>query len=245
MTMTLTTFCEATGITTAPVAVYDAPDSAPLAQVIPLKRCIFDHYRDFQSGVTVVLNETSKGCPGCGHWMLGKGRFPNKDAMVTFLTDKEGLRENAQLTEAWLDAHPTFMPHNGNIFVGPARDELSKYLQTITFFVDPDQLSILIYAAHYYAHPDDPEPVLAPFGSGCGLMYSMFPDLSRPQAMIGGTDIAMRQHLPPNILAFTVTVPMLARLLSLDDGHSFLDKPFLKRLDTARASRTRDIALGD
>jgi hypothetical protein len=167
--------------------------------------------------------------------MLGKGRFPSKEAMVSFLTDKEGLRENAQLTESWLDAHPTFTPQNGKILVGPVRDELAKYLRTVTFFVNPDQLSVLIYAAHYHAHPEDPEPVLAPFGSGCGLLFSMFPDLSRPQTVIGATDIAMRQHLPPDILGFTVTVPMLARLLSLDDGHSFLSKPFLKRLSTARA----------
>ncbi|WP_420239605.1 DUF169 domain-containing protein [Telmatobacter bradus] len=235
MTMTLTTFCGAMGITTAPVAVYDAPDATPFTPVIPLKQCIFDHYQDFQSGATMILNQSSKGCPGCGHWMLGKGRFPSKDVMISFLTDKEGLRENAQLTEAWLNAHPTFTPQNGNIFIGPIRNELSKYLRTITFFVNPDQLSFLIYAAHYHAHPDDPEPVLASFGSGCGLMYSMFPDLSRPQAMVGATDIAMRPHLPPDILGFTVTVPMLTRLLSLDDGHSFLDKPFLKRLNTARA----------
>jgi hypothetical protein len=167
--------------------------------------------------------------------MLGKGRFPNKEVMIAFLTDKEGLRESAQLTEAWLDAHPTHAPQNGNIFIGPVRDELSEYLWTITFFVNPDQLSFLIYAAHYYAHPDDPDPVLASFGSGCGLMHSMFPDLSRPQAIIGATDIAMRQHLPPDILAFTVTVPMLTRFLSLDDGHSFLDKSFLERLIAARA----------
>jgi hypothetical protein len=84
MTMTLTTFCEATEITTSPVGVYDVPDSVHVAQLVSLKRCIFDHYQDFQSGVTVVLNQTSKGCPGCGHWMLGKGRFANRDAMVTF-----------------------------------------------------------------------------------------------------------------------------------------------------------------
>jgi hypothetical protein len=166
---------------------------------------------------------------------VGQRTFCEQRCNGYILTRNEGFRENAQLTEAWLDAHPTFAPQNGNIFIGPVRDELSKYLRTITFFVNPDQLSVLVYAAYYHAHPDDPEPVLAPFGSGCGLMFSMFPDLSHAQAMIGATDIAMRQHVPPNILAFTVTVPMLNRLLRLDDGHSFLDKPFLTRLKIARA----------
>jgi hypothetical protein len=235
MTMTLKTFCAATGIETVPVGVYDVPESVRVTPVTPLNRCIFDHYQDFQAGVSVVLSQTSQGCPGCGYWMLGKGRFPNKEAMVIFLTDKEGLRANSRLMEAWLDAHPTFPPQNGNILVGPVRDELSGYLQAVTFFVNPDQLGVLNYAAHYHSHPNDAEPVLAPFGSGCGLIFSLFPDRSIPQAMIGATDIAMRQHLPPDILTFTVTIPMLDRLLSLDDGHSFLDKPFLNGLKLARA----------
>lgn len=233
--MSLTAFCQATGIDTVPVGVYDAPESASIAPVVPLQRCIFDHYQDFQSGTSVVLNQASKGCPGCGHWMLGQGRFPNKQAMIAFLTDKEGLRQTPQLTEAWVDAHPTFPPRNGNIIVGPVRESLSEFLQTVTFFIRPDQLSVLIYAAHYHAHPGDPEPVLAPFGSGCGLIFSLFPDRTIAQATIGGTDIAMRRHLPPDILTFTVTVPMLDRLLILDDGHSFLNKPFQKTLKEARS----------
>jgi len=55
------------------------------------------------------------------------------------------------------------------------------------------------------------------------------------QASIGATDIAMRQHVPPDILAFTVTKPMLGRLCKLDE-RSFLDKPFLQRLNKARGA---------
>ena len=54
--------------------------------------------------------------------------------------------------------------------------------------------------------------------------------------MVGATDLAMRACLPADRLAFTVTVPMLDRLLSLDPERSFLGKPFLRRLRTARAS---------
>lgn len=94
---------------------------------------------------------------------------------------------------------------------------------------------MLLYGAHYHAHPADPPPVLAPFGSGCGLMFSLFPDLTKAQAMIGATDIAMRQCLPPDRLTFSVTLPMLERLLRLDDGHRFLGKHFLGRLKSARS----------
>ncbi len=234
MTMTLAKLCEELGIETVPVGVYDAPNPEAFAPLVTLKRCLFDHYPDFQSGSSLVIDASSLGCPGCGYWMLGKGRFPSRAAMVSFLADKEGLRANGELVSAWLDAHPPYPSSHGSIILGPVREEASPYLRTVTFFVNSDQLSALLYGASYHAHPDDPEPVMAPFGSGCGLMFSMFPDLTKAQAMIGLTDIAMRHLVPPDLLSFTVTLPMLERLLNLDDGHSFLEKPWLKRLRMAR-----------
>jgi hypothetical protein len=56
-----------------------------------------------------------------------------------------------------------------------------------------------------------------------------------PQASIGATDIAMRQNLPPDILAFTVTKPMLSRICKPDE-RSFLYRPFLQRLKEARGA---------
>jgi hypothetical protein len=64
-------------------------------------------------------------------------------------------------------------------------------------------------------------------------MITPFEDLSLPQAVIGATDIAMRQWLDPDILAFTVTVPLFGQLCALDE-RSFLYKPFLKNLWKAR-----------
>lgn len=234
MTLDLQAFCSALGLDALPVGVYDAPDPSAFGPTVPLKRCLFDHYRDWQEGRTLRLDPEAPGCPGCGHWMLGEGRFPSRDAMVGFLTDHEGLRETRELTAAWLGAHPTHRPHHGHILVGPVRADLVSFLKTVTFFATPDQMAVLVYAAHYHAHPDDPDPVLAPFGAGCGLMLNLFPDLGTAQAILGGTDIAMRACLPPNRLAFTVTVPMLERMLRLDDGHSFLEKPFLRKMRAAR-----------
>jgi len=90
----------------------------------------------------------------------------------------------------------------------------------------------LMVGAQYHSSPDDPPPVIAPFGAGC-MELLPFKDLSIPQAAMGATDIAMRRHLPPDILAFSVTKPMFERLCSLDE-RSFLYKPFLKNLKKAR-----------
>jgi len=64
-------------------------------------------------------------------------------------------------------------------------------------------------------------------------LLPLFADLAVPQAIVGATDIAMRQWLPPDALAFTVTRPMFERLCELDE-RSFLFKPFLQRLQRAR-----------
>jgi hypothetical protein len=103
----------------------------------------------------------------------------------------------------------------------------------VTFWVDPDQLSLLILAAQYDSAPSDPAPSIAPFGSGCMQQAALFDDLEAAQAIVGGTDIAMRRHLAPDRMAFTVTKPMYERLCALDED-SFLGKRFWRALQKAR-----------
>jgi hypothetical protein len=78
------------------------------------------------------------------------------------------------------------------------------------------------------------------FGSGCGQIAALLGDLGTeiPKAMVGATDIAMREHLPPDILAFTVNRPMFRQLCELDEG-SFLYKSFWERLRRARDEERR------
>ena len=123
------------------------------------------------------------------------------------------------------------------MLIGPLKEGQYAYLKTITFYVNPDQLSALMLGAQYKSAPSDPPPVIAPFGSGCMELVPLFKSLDIPQAMIGATDIAMRQYLPPDILAFTVTKPMFQQLCALDE-RSFLYQPFWKRLRKARGFDT-------
>jgi hypothetical protein len=102
--------------------------------------------------------------------------------------------------------------------------------------VNPDQLGMLILGAQYNSAPGDPPPVIAPFGSGCMQLVSLFEDLGVPQAVVGATDIAMRRYLPPEILAFTVTKPLFEQLCALDQK-SFLYKPFWAGLQHAREKK--------
>ena len=234
MSMSLDDFCKVMELDYRPVGIYDAPDPTRFAPLVEPKRCVFEHFDDWQRGESIDITAAAKTCLGCAYWMTGTDKFPSREVFVDFLTTKEGLRETPELTESWLNAHPPCHPVHGHILIGPVKPEMSEYLKTVTFFVKPDQMSVLMLGASYHAHPDDLDPVIAPFGSGCGQMLTMFSSLEKPQAIIGATDIAMRAMLPPDCLAFTVTVPMLDRLLSLDKERSFLGKPFLKKLKAAR-----------
>ena len=219
------------------IGFYDAPDPAafvPLVEPKPAARaCVFAFHQAWLEGRTLHLTRDSHGCGGAGHWMFGLETRP-REAFVKFLADDEGLKASHALMEAWLDHGRPYAPVHPHLFIGPLKDDQYDHLRTVTFYVNPDQLGMLILGANYHAAPGDPPPVTAPFGAGCMELAPLFQDLEAPQAIIGATDIAMRDQLPADILAFTVTRPMYERLCSIGED-SFLSRSFLKRLKASRA----------
>jgi hypothetical protein len=220
------------------IGLYDAPDPSafvPLVSPEPGRRaCVFAFYEDWLDGRTLHITAENYGCGGAGNWLCNV-RTRSREEYVSFLVDDEGLKASHALMERWLDHRQGYEPKNRNILIGPLGADQYGFLKTVTFFVNPDQLSVLMLGAQYHNAPGDPPPVLAPFGSGCMQLVSLFEDLAIPQAIVGATDVAMRQYLPPDILAFTVTKPMFDQLCQLDK-RSFLYKPFWSNLQEARAS---------
>ncbi|UCE04607.1 MAG: DUF169 domain-containing protein [bacterium] len=224
------------GIETPLIGFYDAPHSNPFEPIVrpqPEQRiCLFAFYKGWLNGKTLHLTKDNFGCGGAGHWIFNCESRSRED-FVKFLVDDEGLKASHGLMNQWLDYHKPYRQEFDNILIGPLREDQYKYLKTITFYVNPDQVSVLMLGAQYHNAPGDPLPVLASFGSGCMELVPLFEDLDIPQAMIGATDIAMRQYLPPDILAFTMTKPLFEQLCALDE-RSFLYKPFWKNLKNAR-----------
>ena len=218
------------------IGFYDASDTSPFEPLVKPEpgrhACIFMFYKKWLKGETLHITKDNFGCGGAGHWLCGTVARSRAD-YVRFLVDDEGLKSSHDLMNQWLDHHRAFRQEHPNILIGPLREDQHEYLKTITFYVNPDQLSVLMLGAQYKSAPGDPPPVIAPFGSGCMELVPLFEDLNIPQAMIGATDIAMRQSLPPDILAFTVTRPMFKQLCELDE-RSFLYKPFWRNLRKAR-----------
>ena len=215
------------------IGFYDAPDPAAFEPTIKPKPgdCVFSFYEQWVEGKSLHITKEHYGCGGAGRWMCGIQTRSRKD-FISFLVDHEGLKSSHELMEKWIDASAPRKAKHPHVLIGPMRDSQWDYIKSVSFFVSPDQLSILAIGAQYNSAPQDLPPVVAPFGSGCMLLLP-FEDLSITQASIGATDIAMRQHIPPDILAFTVTKSLFRQLCKLDE-RSFLYKPFLANLRKAR-----------
>jgi hypothetical protein len=227
---------ERIGLGTPPIGFYDVPDVSPFEPSVrpaPGQHgCVFAFYDHWLKGRTLHLTKDRFGCRGAGSCLLGIDTRSRED-LVTFLLDGEGLKGSRETMTRWVNQRHAYRPEHANILIGPLRRDQYEYLKTVTFYVNPDQLSALVIGAHYRSGGDDPAPVIAPFGSGCSQLLPPLEDSSIPQAVIGATDIAMRQHLPPDTLAFTVTRPMFQQLCELD-GRSFLYKRFWRELREAR-----------
>ena len=209
------------------IGFYDTPDTIGFDPFTEANHCVFSCYPGWMQGASTCLSEQSIGaigCPGAGYWNCNVAAMPRED-VAHYLAGQEGLKASSELMGQWLANRPPYPRRHAHIVIGPLRMEHYDYLQTVTFYVNPDQLSLLITGAEYCnastAHP----PVMAVFGSGCGQLAAIFDDFDAPMAAIGGTDIAMRSYLPRDILAFTVTKPMFEQLCRLDHN-SFLHRSF-------------------
>ena len=222
------------------IGLYDAPDPEAFAPLVrPAEgqargrgACLFNYYRRWEKGESLHLTADRFGCGGCGRSLFGV-QVREREDFIDFLWRDEGLRASRELMAEWVDSAPTYHPDHANVLVGPLKSELARYLKTVTFWVNADQLSVLQHGAYHHHAWGTPDPVTVPFGSGCSELVVPFRDLGEPQAVIGGTDVAMRDGLPAGVLAFTVSVPLLEQLCALGED-SFLGKGFLGRLRKAR-----------
>ncbi len=220
------------------IAVYDAPFNAPFDNIIePLaykRTCMFAYYHAWIRGQMLKLTSTNYGCRGCGYWMFGK-ETRDRQEFIDFLTEEEGLKCSKDVTNRWLEVTAPYKSQNKCIYIGTFRNAMTEYLKSVTFFVNPDQLSALVIGANYFNDGSVKNTVQVSFGSGCMQILPLVPQSKDPVALVGATDLAMRRYLPNNVLAFTVNASMFEKLCSLGND-SFLNKPFFKDLVEFRSS---------
>ena len=240
-----TRLLEIAGIKTPLIGFYDIADTKPFEPFTKPKRCIFSCYENWLKGESIRISEGNCSCQGGGYWVGGvvpgwvmkstETNSPPREIFAKGLNQREGFKSADELMCQWLENLKPYMIENGYVVIGPLKNDQYENLKTVTFYVNPDQLSLLIHGAEYNNASINSNPIIIAFGSGCGQMAALLGDLDAnvPKAAIGATDMAMREHLPPDILAFTVNKPMYKQLCELDEN-SFLYKHFWRRLRKAR-----------
>ena len=223
-------------IDTPVIAVYDSDDTQafkPLAKSGGLN-CCFAYYGRWLKGDTLVLTGEGKGCPGgLYHLGLRDTIMPKIEYFLTCGTDElhgEGLKASPELAKALFEKRNPAKPRSGNVLIGPLKLDRWDSVKTLSFFVDPDRLSALMTLSGYWSTVD---MVVAPFGSGCSLLWRAVEEHRGEKAVIGGTDIAMRRHLPPNIMVFTVSPQLFYQMVNVPPG-SFLERDWWAALMEAR-----------
>ena len=240
-----TILIETAGIKTPLIGFYDVSDPKPFEPFTKPKRCFFSSYEQWFEGESICISKNESSCQGGGYWVggvtpgwvvksAGTDSTP-REIFAKGLNQREGFKSSDELMCQWLENQKPYLIENGYVVIGPLKDDQYEHLKTVTFYVNPDQLSLLLLGAEYNNASTNDNPVKVAFGSGCGQMAALFHDFDAdtPSAVIGATDIAMRENFPPDILAFTVNKPMYKQLCELDEN-SFLYKNFWKRLRIAR-----------
>lgn len=235
-----TRLLEIAGITHPLIGFYDVPDPQSFEPFCEPNRCIFSCFENWTVGESLFLSEGSCACRGGSYW-IGGVEFSTRREFAKRLNEREGFKSSNELMERWLDHQKPYVIEHQYVVIGPLKDGEYDYLKTITFFVNPDQLSLLLLGTEYHNASVLNHPTFTAFGSGCGQLAALFGNLdsTEPKAIIGATDIAMREHLPPDLLALTVNKPMYEQLCELDEN-SFLYKSFWKRLRNARGEAVDD-----
>ena len=233
------------GIRTPLIGFYDVSDLKPFAPFAEPKRCCFSAYENWLKGESICITAGSCKCQGGSYWIGGvmpsyaeRSEEADGEPLETFarsLNQREGFKSSDELMLQWLQNQKPYLIENGYVVIGPLKEEQYEHLKTVTFYVNPDQLSLLLLGTEYNNASVNEHPTISAFGSGCGQMAAVLGDVDSktPRAALGATDIAMREHLPPDILALTVNKAMYEQLCGLDEN-SFLYKHFWKRLRQAR-----------
>jgi hypothetical protein len=225
-------------LSTPLIALYDtapSPDFEPLVEPKDTD-CCFSYFARWLNGETLVVRKGGPGCPG-GHRGLGLENT-SPPFMAHFLTDgvgapaAEGLRATPEIAQAILDQKRPVANQSGHVLVGPLRADKWDAVRSVTFFASPDHLAAVTTLAGYWS--GDKDIVAAPFGSACSSLMSALGEYGEDDhPILGGLDLAMRRHIPDDMLTLSVSPARFAKMLTFPE-ESFMYKSWWNELARVR-----------
>ena len=226
-------------LTTPLIALYDAVPSADFEPLVHPKDtdCCFSYFAHWMNGETLVVKRGGPGCPG-GHRGLGLENT-TPPFMAHFLSDGvgapagEALRATPEIAQALIDRARPVKNRSGHVLIGPLRLTHWDEVGSVTFFVGPDRLSAVTTLAGYWSANKD--ILTSPFGAGCASLLRALGEYEdgEDHAILGGLDIAMRRHIPEDMLTLTVSPRRFAKMLTFRED-TFLSKAWWGDLVRAR-----------
>jgi hypothetical protein len=185
--------------------------------------CIVPLILKASTGIPLVMGEESTGWP-CSAFYLG---FQDTifEGIEYFLSNKddfwrpcEKFIQNPALAKAFVDNVNPVKPDKSYVVIKPLEDFApNEEPESVLFFVNPDQLSALVFLCHYDS-PGSMDRVLAPFSSSCMALITLPLKLAQnkeDKAVIGNFDIAARTRMPADMLSFALPYSFLKKIAAI------------------------------
>ena len=197
-----------------------------------------DQYRSFPGGEECFCRFLSSGNAGSepgqtiGQQMAASGAT----AMAEEFLQGERYLKSPQVVAKFLAGLPIIDIPARYVVMKPLRevDFTRDNVRSITFLVNPDQLSALVVLANYEGEHN--ENVVIPFAAGCqaiGICTYRENEQENPRAVVGLVDLSARKNvrgqLGKDIMSFSVTAEMFQRMERNVEG-SFLERETWKSL---------------
>ena len=197
-----------------------------------------DQYKNFPGGEECFCRFLSCGNAGTEPGQsIGQGMAASGAAAMAedFLLGERYVK-SPELVRKFVASLPVMDIPARYVVMKPLRDvDLAKdNVRSITFLVNPDQLSALVVLANYDGEHN--ENVIVPFCAGCqsiGICTFRENEREHPRAVVGLVDLSarknLRRQLGKDVLSLSVTPGMFRRMEENVEG-SFLERETWKSL---------------
>lgn len=216
--------------------------------------CVIGMLNAVARGKTAVFDRKTFGCHGAATGLGFSDSFEegtkylistgNKEFCETDLGKRlakqipalergERFKKTPELAKKYYEALPLVnIPTEYIVFKPLEKLSDSETPQVVVFFVNPDQLTALVYLADYGRETNG--NVNIGFSSGCqqiGILPYKESNSESPKATIGLIDISVRKSFDKDIMSFSVPYKMFDEMESNVEGSFLEEHEWLKIVD--------------
>ena len=184
----------------------------PVAQTAKIGGCFFKGLQTAREGTPVALSAEVIGCGG-GKLYTGFAEMPER--VPNFVSHTEKYKRTPEMVADYVKGLQ--MPRSTKPFLNFVRADLAESLEGfegVMFYATPDMLSGLCGWTYY--DTNEPDDVIAQFGSGCSTVVSMTVVENARQGhrcFLGLFDPSVRPWVGKDELSFTVPMSRFTAML--------------------------------